>query len=78
VTTNAIDLGLVKVTTEQLRTLLRGIHRETLPCPLTPSGLAGHGLQDASNTLLGLLRHLERPAVHAVVVAVLAERMATP
>jgi hypothetical protein len=77
VTTNALDLGLVQVTTLQLRTLLRGVHRETLPCPLTPAGLAGHGLQDVTGTLLALLRDLGRPAVHAVVVAVLAERMAT-
>lgn len=72
---DTIDLGLVQVSTEQLRRLLRGVHRETLPCPLTPAGLAGHGLQDPSGLLLGHMRGLDRAGVHAVVVAVLAERM---
>lgn len=72
----ALDLGLVQVSTEQLRTLLRGLHRETLTCPLTPAGLAGHGLQDATGVILGHMRELDRPAVRAIVVAVLAERMA--
>lgn len=70
------ETGLVGVSTERLRTLLRGLHRETLPCPLTPVGLATHGLQDDANSILNHLRGLERAAVHAVVVAALAERMA--
>jgi hypothetical protein len=73
---NSLDIGLVQVTTEQLRTLLRGLHRETLDCPLTPAGLAGHGLQDATGAILGHMRDLDRAGVRAVVVAVLAERMA--
>ncbi len=73
---NDLDLGLVQVSTEQLRTLLRGLHRETLVCPLTPAGLAGHGLQDVTGVILGQVRGLELPGVRAVVVAVLAERMA--
>jgi len=72
---NASNLGLAQVTTEQLRTLLRGLHRETLTCPLTPAGLAGHGLQEPSGMILGHMRALDRAAVHAVVVAVLAERL---
>lgn len=72
---NAGNLGLVNVSTEQLRTLLRGVHRGTLVCPLAPALLAGHGLQDVSNEILGHMRDLDRAAVHAVVVAVLAERM---
>jgi hypothetical protein len=75
-TNQALDLGLVQVSTEQLRTLLRGIHRETLDCPLTPAGLAGHGLQEATGAILGHMRALDRAGVRAVVVAVLAERMA--
>ncbi len=71
-----IDLGLVGVTTPRLEVLLRGLHRETITCPLTPAALAGHGLQDDTTALLGLMRGLDRAAVHAVVVAVLAERMA--
>lgn len=73
---SSIDLGLVAVSTERLEVLLRGLHRETLPCPLTPAMLAGHGLQDDTATLLATLRGLDRAGVHAVVVAVLAERLA--
>lgn len=76
-THKSLDLGLVQVTTEQLRTLLRGIHRETLVCPLTPAGLAGHGLQEPTGMILGHMRELDRASVRAVVVAVLAERMAS-
>lgn len=72
----AIDMGLVTVSTERLEILLKGIHRETITCPLTPAALAGHGLQDDTNALLGHMRGLDRAGVHAVVVAVLAERMA--
>lgn len=73
---SSVDLGLVSVSTERLEILLKGVHRETMPCPLTPAGLAAHGLQDDTSALLGHLRGLDRAGVHAVVVAVLAERMA--
>ena len=73
---SSLDLGLVSVSTERLEILLRAVHRETLVCPLTPAGLAGHGLQDDTHALLGHLRGLDRAGVHAVVVAALAERMA--
>lgn len=75
----AIDVSEFALTTvgaEQLRTLLRGVHRGTLECPLSPAGLAGHGLQDQSGPILGHLRGLDAAGVRAVVVAVLAERMA--
>jgi hypothetical protein len=75
VSSKAIDLGLVRVSTEQLQTMLRGVHRGTLECPLAPASLAGHGLQDVSNEILAHMRNLDRAAVHAVLVAVLAERM---
>ena len=68
-------LGLTAVSTAQLQTLLRGLVRDTLPCPLSIHTLAGHGLQDVAGPLLSHLRNLEAPAVRAVVVAVLAERM---
>jgi hypothetical protein len=69
-------MGLVRVSTERLEVLLRGLHRETLGCPLTPAALAGHGLQDDTAALLGHMRGLDRAGVQAVVVAVLAERLA--
>lgn len=71
------DLGLVTVSSDDLRKLLRLVFRKQLECPLTPAGLAAAGLQDASGPLLGHLRGLDDKAVHAVVVAALAEREAT-
>ncbi|MBL4684630.1 MAG: hypothetical protein JKY37_08590 [Nannocystaceae bacterium] len=67
-------LGLTAVIDDRLRTLLRSLYRESLPCPLTIAGLTTHGLQDAAGPLLNHLRGLELPAVRAVVVAVMAER----
>ena len=72
--THAHALGLTAVSTEQLRTALRGLHRQTLACPLTVVGLTAHGLQDVAGPLLGHLRGLEAGGVRAVVVAVLADR----
>lgn len=71
------DLGLVTVSSDDLRKLLRLLFRKEVECPLTPAGLAAAGLQDASGPLLAHLRGLEAKAVHAVLVAALAEREAT-
>lgn len=71
------DLGLVTVSTDELRKLLRAVFKEQVECPLTVAGLAAVGLQDCGDVLLSHLRGLERQAVHAVVVAALAERTAT-
>lgn len=69
-----MSLGLKSVSTADLRTLLRALHREQLTCPLTPVGLTSVGLQDAVGDMLAHMRGLDRAAVHAVVVAVIAER----
>ena len=66
--------GLRDVPTEDLRRLLRNIHRDQISCPLTADGLACLGLQDRSESLLGMLRGLETKAVRSVLIAVLAER----
>jgi hypothetical protein len=71
------DLGLVTVSSNDLRTLLRVVFHGQVECPLTPAGLAGVGLQSASHLLLGHLRGLDGKAVHVVVVAALAERSAS-
>ena len=42
--------------------------------PVTPASLAALGLQDWSEHVLSTLRDLDEKAVHAVLVAVLAER----
>lgn len=69
-------LGLTDVPTTPLKTLLRALHREEIECPLTPVALIAIGLQDHASVLLGHLRGLDRAAVRAVVVAVIAERVA--
>jgi hypothetical protein len=71
------DLGLVTVSSDDLRKLLRMVFRKQLACPLTPVGLVAVGLQDSSGPLLAHLRGLDDKAVHAVVVAALAEREAS-
>lgn len=67
-------LGLTEVSTDDLRKLLRALHRGEVECPLSPVGLTCVGLQDAVGELLAHLRGLEQSAVHAVLVAVIAER----
>lgn len=70
------DIGLRQTDTESLKKMLRALHRDELPCPLTPTGLACIGLQDQAGNLLSHLRGLDHAGVRAVVVAVLAERLA--
>lgn len=67
-------VGLRDVPTERLRTLLRAVYRKETTVPVTPPSLAALGLQDWSEYVLGTLRDLDEKAVHAVLVAVLAER----
>ncbi|MCX4239832.1 hypothetical protein [Paraliomyxa miuraensis] len=71
------DLGLVTCSTDALRKLLRAVYKREVDCPLTIAALAGMGLQDHAERLLGHLRGLPSDAVHAVLVAALAERTAT-
>lgn len=66
--------ALTTVSTKNLRTLLRAVFKQEVECPLTPAALAAIGLQDASPSLLEHLRGLSSEAVHAVLVAVVAER----
>ncbi len=69
------EFGLTEVQSEDLKTLLRYLHRDEMRFPLTPAELARFGLQHAAPSILGHLRNLEKEAVRAVVVAVLAERL---
>lgn len=69
-----MTLGLKAIDTPSLETLLRSLHRKFITAPLTPAGLASIGLQDQSNILLAHMRNLDDQGVHAVLVAVLAER----
>ena len=65
--------GLNAITTDDLKLLLRLVHRGELPCPIDARGLGMAGLLRLLDDL-GHLRGLERAAVVAVLVAVLAER----
>lgn len=66
--------GLTAARTEDLTTLLKWLHRGDLQAPIDTMGLARVGLQHCAGPLLGHLRGLDKRAVQAVVVAVLAER----
>ncbi len=72
----AQGMALTRVPTEQLKLLLRCVHREEIACPITPAQLAPLGLQGDSEWLMGSLRGLDAKATRAVLVAVLAERLA--
>ncbi len=71
-------VGLVDVPSDRLRTLLRAVYREETTVPVTPASIAALGLQDWQGSVLGHLRGLDAKAIHAVLVAVLAERGQTP
>ena len=65
--------GLVAVPEDHLVHLLRAVHRGDLTCPISRQGLAEVGLLGRADDL-GHLLGLEKPAVVAVLVAVIAER----
>lgn len=68
-------LGLVEVGEQDLRRALRALHRGELRCPVDLPELSRCGLQHCAEPLMAALRGLEGPAVTAVLVCVLAERM---
>ena len=69
-------LGLTELTTEELKRLLRHIYKEELPCPVRADTLACVGFQHRGELILGALRGLSAEAARAVLVCVIAERMA--
>lgn len=69
------SLGLRSVSTEELRTLLKMVHSGQIECPVTPAQLAPLKFQHHTEALMGSLRGLDRAGCHALLVAVLAERM---
>ena len=70
-----LDAGkaLTAVRTEDLVAVLRAVHRDELPCPITALGLAQAGMLRLQDDL-GFLSGLERGAVQDVLIAVIAER----
>ncbi len=69
-------VGLTHVTTEDLKKALSALHRGHFTFPLTIEDLTRVGLQHCGNDLLALLRQVDENGARAVLVAVLAERLA--
>lgn len=67
-------LALTDIPAEDLKKLLRHVHRGELPCPITADTLACVGLQYRGEPILAALRGLEEAGVRAVLISVLAER----
>ena len=67
-------LGLTEISDSDLEKAFRALYRDELDLPVSIAGLARVGLQHCSQPLLAGLRGLERSAVQAVLVSVLAER----
>ncbi len=67
--------GLTPVRTDDLKKLLRLVHRGEMNFPLNPTELARVGLQHCSPEMLSTLRELDQRAVTAVIVAVISERL---
>ncbi len=69
-------MALTGVPSDELKLLLRYIHRREVACPITPVEIARIGLQNRSAELMQSLRGLDEAGTRAVLVAVLAERLA--
>ena len=70
-----LSSALTDVPTQDLKQLLRLLHRSELCCPLTPVELTRTGFQAHTASILGVLRGLDAMAVRAVLTAVLMERL---
>ncbi len=67
--------GLTSLTTDHLKKLLKYLHDGSLDLPLTAHSIAAAGFQFRHHELMNALRGLDEPAVRAVLVCVLAERL---
>lgn len=71
-----LPMALTGVPTDDLRKLLRHVHRGEIEVPITPVGLSLVGLQHRTELFMQSLRGLDESGVRAVLVAVTAERIA--
>lgn len=69
-------LGLTSVPLDVLKKALSLLHQGILEAPVGAAGLATAGFQDFQEPFLSTLRGLDRAGVKAVLVAVIAERLA--
>ncbi len=65
--------GLTRVKTSDLKAVLRAVHREELPCPITQVGLAMVGLLRLGDSL-DILHGLDQAGVRATLVVAISER----
>jgi len=72
----AMPMALSGVPTDDVKLLLRFVHRSEISVPITPGELARCGLQHRSEEFMQSLRGLDELGVRAVLIAVAAERMA--
>ena len=68
--------GLTSLTTEQLKKLLSYLNQGKLSLPLDAHSIACAGFQFRHHELMAALRGLDEAGVRAVLVCVLAERLA--
>ena len=68
------QIGLTSLPTDQLRTVLRALHRGELTAPLDIVALTRIGLQEPAERILRQLRGLDGTGAKTVLVCVLAER----
>ncbi|MEN9784739.1 MAG: hypothetical protein RLZZ299_3 [Pseudomonadota bacterium] len=68
-------MGLTALSTPQLRTILRALHRAEIAAPLDIVALTRIGLQEPAEAVLRQLRGLDAAGTRAVLVCVLAERL---
>jgi hypothetical protein len=72
----AMGKALVEVGTEDLKRFLALLHRGEIDCPITINELARTGLQNVAEPLMDHLRGVDATGTRAVLVAVIAERLA--
>ena len=69
-------VGLTTLTTAELKLFLQRIYRDEVTFPLNAQRIACAGFQYKHHELMANLRGLDEAGVRAVLVCVLAERMA--
>jgi hypothetical protein len=68
--------GLTRVTTEDLKKALRNLYQGHLRCPVTMENLTRVGLQHCAGDFLAMARQLDEAGFRALIVGVVAERLA--
>ena len=67
--------GLTALSTEELKKLLGHCYRDELAFPITVKSLACVGFQYKQESILDVMRHLDKKGATAVLICVIAERL---